>query len=393
MRELNKAEIDKRITSLQSKMKESNIDAALIVQNADMYYFSGAIIQGYVFIPCEGQAIHFVNKGFNRAKEESFIENIISLSSPKEVASILTDFGHNSLKVVGLELDVIPFNLYMRLTKMFSSSDIVDISPTVRSVRVIKSAYEIAQIKKAGELSSSVFELVKNTISEGMYEIELLTLIESFSKKNGHSGCMRTRGFNQELGFVLLTSGPESSVPSFCDGPIGGKGYLEGYPHGSSNRKLEKSVPIVLDYEGVINGYKSDMTRTYSIGSLSSKMEEAYEVTYLINEFVKENLKPGVKCSDIYKGAYAIAGKSKHKDFFMGFEKPVPYIGHGLGLEVDEATVIFAKNNDELRENMIIAIEPKFLFEDGAVGIENTFQITSKKPIGLTNFDENIIRI
>ena len=393
MRELNKAEIDKRIIDLQSQMRQNNIDGALIVQNADMYYFSGAIIQGYIFIPYKGQAIHFVNKGFNRAKEESFIDNIISLSSPKEIANILSDFGYNSLKVVGLELDVIPFNLYTRLSKIFTGSDIVDISPSVRSVRVIKSAYEIAQIKKAGELSSSVFEVVKNTITEGMYEVELLTLIESFSKQNGHSGCMRTRGFNQELGFVLLTSGPDSSVPSFCDGPIGGKGYLEGYPHGTSNRKFEKSVPIVLDYEGVMNGYKSDMTRTYSIGSLPSKMEEAYEVTYLINEFVKENLRPGVKCSDIYKEAYGIANKSKHKDFFMGLEKPVPYIGHGLGLEVDELPVIFPRNDDEIRENMIIAIEPKFLFKDGAVGIENTFQITSDKPIVLTNFDENIIRI
>jgi len=276
---------------------------------------------------------------------------------------------------------------------MFNSSTIIDISPLIRSVRVIKSEYEIAQIKKAGLLSSMIFEKVKNTIVEGMYEVELLTVIESLSKQNGHSGCMRTRGFNQELGFVLLTSGSDSSVPSFCDGPIGGKGYLEGYPHSTSNRKFEKSVPIILDYEGSINGYKSDMTRTFAIGSLPSKMEEAYEVTFNINEFVKENLKPGVKCSDIYKGAYEIANKSKHKDFFMGFEKPVSYIGHGLGLEVDELPVIFPKNDEKIKENMIIAIEPKFLFEDGAVGIENTFHITSSKPYTITQFDESIITI
>ncbi len=391
MRQLTKNEINKRIESLQNLMIDSNIDGAYIVQNADMYYFSGAIIQGYVFIPAKGKAIHLVNKGYARTKEESFLDEIVQLKSPKDIPTILNSYGYNQINTIGFELDVLPYNHVQRFVKSFKEATIADISPLIKQVRLIKSDYEIAQIASAGQLSAKVFDEMSIILKEGISEIEILTHLEGFSKKNGSSGFMRTRGFNQEIGFILLASGKDAVSPSFCDGPVGGQGYIEGYPHGCSNQILTKGMPIILDYEGIINGYKSDMTRTFAIDSLPKHMIEAYELTYEINDFAKKHMKAGVLCQDIYAEAYNIVSQSKHKDFFMGFEKPVPYIGHGLGLEVDELPVIVQKNPTELMENMVIALEPKFLFEDGAVGIENTFQITKAEPVVLTPYNENII--
>jgi Xaa-Pro dipeptidase len=103
-------------------------------------------------------------------------------------------------------------------------------------------------------------------------------------------------------------------------------------------------------------------------------------------------VKPGRSCSDLYKEIIVLVKERGFADHFMGFKKNrVPFVGHGLGLELDEYPVIAPNFKEEFQENMIYAFEPKFSFPGrGAVGIEDDFRVTSNGVEKLTKFDDSL---
>lgn len=390
MRLTPKNELENRILRLQVQLQDENIDGALIVQNADMYYFTGTIQQAYFFVPAEGTPILFVIKSLSRAQKESALDKIVPIEKLREIPILLHDMGYTSFKTIGLEADVLPANLYKSYGKLFSSAKIADISAIIRSLRMVKSPYEIGIIREAGKMSLDVFKHVGTHIKEGMKEFELVALIESFSRDKGHPGYIRPRGFNQEFGYVHLLSGPDAAVTSFGSGPLGGMGISTAYPIGPSNRQILKDEPIILDYESWVDGYMTDMTRTYCLGKLPENMVNAYKIAVEIQALVKKNAKSGAVCHEIFSKVFELVQKYKLEKHFMGLEKPVKFIAHGVGLEVDELPVIAPKIPTVLEKNMVIAIEPKFVFEKGAVGIENTYIVGDDGLETVTIFDENI---
>jgi Xaa-Pro aminopeptidase len=119
-------------------------------------------------------------------------------------------------------------------------------------------------------------------------------------------------------------------------------------------------------------------------------MERAYQVAVEIQEVLKELGKPGVTCEELFEEARKKVDHYGLSDHFMGMHRPVTFVGHGVGLEVDELPVIAPGVNTTLVEGMVIALEPKFVFPKGAVGIENTFVVGKQGLENLTDFDNGI---
>ncbi len=387
-----KSELEQRWAKLQELLKQHGLDGAVIIQNADLFYFSGTIQRSHLFIPAEGRPALLVKKTLERAAEESGLETITRLESLKEMPAVLQSHSRRPIKKLGFELDVLPAAQYFRYQKLFSPVEIVDASPLMRTVRMVKSAYELQILKEAAEFHGEVFSMIRETLQEGITELELAGLIESYSRKKGHAGLLRVRGFNQDLVFVHICSG-RNVVPSYFDGAVGGKGVSPAYAQGACDKPIGRNEPILVDYGFVHDGYMVDQTRIFCIGELPDHLTRAQKAALDILERMKKAAKPGVASGKLYDLARQTADESPFGKHFMGFPDPVAFVGHGIGIELDELPVFAHGFDTPLEEGMVIALEPKFVFPEGAVGVENTYLLTSQGLETMTVFEEGIIYV
>jgi len=390
MRYTPRSELERRTQKLQNLMKKQDIDGAVIVQNADLFYFSGTAQQSHLFIPVDGKPVLMTKKNYERAKRESALENVIPFDNLKELPGILKAYGVGSLKRIGFELDVLPANQYLRYRKLLEPAELQDISPYVRAVRAVKSPYELEIIREAARLNYTFFSHVREFLREGITEVELAGKLEAVYRRGGHQCLVRTRAFNMELAYGQLLSGWNLGVPSTSPGPIGGSGLNPSFPQGVSAKVIGRNEPVMVDYVGIIDGYMVDQARIFCMGSLPQKLLDAHKVALEIQEMIKALAKPGVVCGELYELALRRAGESGFGEHFMGYSDPVPFVAHGVGIELDELPVLARGVETPLEEGMVFALEPKFVFPEGAVGIENTFVVTRDGLENLTVFDDGI---
>ena len=387
-----KSETQNRIVQLQRQLTHQQIDGALIIQNSDLYYFSGTIQQAYLYVPQWGDPLLIVRKNLLEAQSESSIENIVPLKSPKEVLDLIKAHGHDLPRIMGMELDVLPTNLFFHFQKLFDQIKIKDISHDIRILRSVKSAYEIDIIEKTTRLSEKVTASVPDFLREGMTEMELAGLVEAEARKFGHPGIVRMRMWNGEVFFGHLLAGPSAAVPSYLESPTGGLGPNPAVAQGASMTKIGRHQPIMLDYAFVLNGYISDNARIFAIGDLPEDLIKTHQAMLSIHETVKNAARPGVSSGELYDLAWEQAHDLNCQDVFMGCDdQRVRFVGHGVGLEIDEYPFIAQGQSLPLKEGMVIALEPKAIIPGkGVVGIENTHVVTQDGLRQLTTLEEQI---
>ncbi|TEB07783.1 Xaa-Pro dipeptidase [Pelotomaculum schinkii] len=380
-------ELFTRIERLQGHLLTAGMQAALIVQNADLFYFSGTCQDAHLLIPARGEPLLMVRKNYERALEESALDKIIAVQSYKDIGRSIA----GSLKNrggIGLELDVLPANLFFRYKKMLEPLEIIDVSGAIREIRMIKSPYEIECMKECIRVTSEMYNEVPNLLKEGMTEIELSSRLELLMRVKGNQGNPRLRAFNQEAPPHVL-SGRNSAYPSFFDGPTGGAGLSPAFPQGPGFKTIGRNEPILVDFSAVINGYVVDHTRIFSIGPLSDKLVEAHNTALEIKRRFIQEIKPGANGKDFYDMAVNMAEKAGLSSHFMG--SGVHFVGHGLGLELDELPVIAKNHHVTLQSGMVLALEPKFVFPgEGTVGVEDTFVLTESGLEQLNMLDDSI---
>jgi len=385
-----KHEIENRIEKMQGFLKKEDIQGALISQCVDLFYFTGTFQRGFLYIPKEGSPFFMVQKSYERALNESPLSNIVEIKNSRHLPKMISDRGF-TLNQIGMEFDVIPTNLYLRYKFIFKESDLVDISELIKKVRVIKSTYEIKQFERAAKIVDRVISKAKDFLKPGITEIELDGKLIGIGRALGHQGILRMRGFNQEMINIYVLSGKNGAYPSFGNTPLGGPGPSPAMGHGSSLKQIEKGEPIIIDYGVAYNGYIIDQTRLFAIGKLNDDLIKAYEVTREIKRDMEEKTRPGDKCYDIYKRAIDIAKKRGYEENFMGFgNNRVRFVGHGLGLEINEPPFIAKGISMEIEPGMVFAFEPKIVFPNiGAVGVEDDYLVTDYgvKPLTITPDD------
>lgn len=387
-------ELEERIGKLQQLMAKEGVDAALILQNADLFYFTGSIQQGVLYVPVTGSAIYMVRKDYGRARMESGLPEVRHLASLRDLPGMLTDYDLSLPQTAGMELDVLPVVHFRRVEKLFPDCRFTDVSPLIRTVRAVKSDYEISIMKDAALQVDRVYQHACSTIKEGMTDLELSAELEFFARREGHQGITRMRGFNSELFYGHIFSGPDSAAPAYLDAPLGGLGVNPSVGQGASYNRILRHQPIIVDFVGAFDGYLVDQTRTLSIGELPDKLHRAYQDMLRIQNRLRELARPGVGWGSIYDECLGLAIELGYRDNFMGASgAQVSFIGHGIGVEMDEYPFI-ARGFKEpvLERNMCFAFEPKAVFPGlGAVGIENTFWVAEQGLKNLTFSDESLV--
>lgn len=389
-------ELTSRCAKLQELLQKNNIEAAVLVQNSDLFYFAGSIQKGLLYLPAEGTPLYLVIKDFGRARMESALEHVIGISSVRSLMEHLDRYGLPRPARVGMELDVLPVVQYQRYHKILSTPDIVDISLLVREVRAVKSDYEIAIMQDSAVIAEKTYEYAKSVIEVGKTDLELAAELECFARKEGHQGIVRFRGFNSEYYFGHIFSGADGAVPASLDAPLGGLGLTPAVGQGASYKPIAAGEPIIIDYIIAFDGYLVDQTRTLSIGPIDDKLTQAYADMVRIQDKLYEIAAPGVSWGKIYRQCTELAHDLGYKDSFMGSAgAQVSFIGHGIGVEVDEYPLIASGFDEQvLVENMTFAFEPKAVFPGiGAVGIENTWCVTGDGLKRLTFANENLVEL
>ena len=289
------SELTSRTLKLQNLLKKSKIDGVLLLQSADLVYFTGTYQSGYLYIADEGEPLFMVRRSVKQAREHSALKRIVPLESPKLLGETLKKEGYKTPGYktplrLGLELDVLPAGQYLRLQKTFHDSELVDCSKIIKQVRAVKSGYELNLIKKTAAMMDQVFAAIPAMLKVGMTELALAAGIESLARQKGHQGLVRTRGFNMsDFHFGCVLSGEHGGVASFFDGPLGGPGLSPAFPFGVGQRTLARNEPVIVDYVGVIAGYLVDMTRVFVIGDLPAHLKQAHQVALQIqNALVKK---------------------------------------------------------------------------------------------------------
>jgi Xaa-Pro dipeptidase len=398
-----RTELETRAARLQALMKEAGIDGLMATQNADVYYLSGVIQQAQVYVPAGGRPILMVRKHQGRATAQSSLheEQIVGVRSLRELPGIIEAAGARPL-ALGFELDTLPVLTFQAYEKALQplGAKLVDGSFLFRRVRALKSDYEVAQIRKAAVVADTGVKAAAANLREGSSEVQVAAQVEAATRAAGHSGIMRMRAYGQEMHMGHLLAGESGALPSFMNSPTGGQGPGPWAPYGASTRAIRRGEPIFLDYTGEWGGYIADQTRMLSIGPLSSFWKDAYAAMLEVEQHLADSVRPGMTSGELYEMAVERANALGYGDNFMGPleevspSQRVPFVGHGVGLELDEWPPLQSGTTAVLEAGMVLAIEPKLIYEGrGAIGLEDTYLLTESGLVPLTISDRNIVEV
>jgi len=388
-------EIAARLTLFQESLKEKELDSALIFHNVGLYYFAGTIQTSFLFVPARGEPVLMVIKSLDRAKRESPIKRVVHIPARREIPAALEQAGHRLKGRVGLELDVLPSAFFLWLQRTFPSCEWKDVSRMIRIQRMIKSEYEVTQIRRALEIEHIAFTDLQSFLKEGLTELEVDGRLAMVARKNGHQGIVRMRGWNQEMTYAHVLSGPNGDAASYLNSAHGGAGTCPAMPQGAGHKTIRRNEPIEVDLSLGVNGYAGDQSRTYVIGKLPESLQKAHDCSRRIHDLFTQTARPGMRCNEVYMMAETEAQRAGMAGVFMGHGlDQVRFVGHGIGLEVDELPILAPRFDLPLEQGMVLALEPKFVLPgEGLVGLEDDYLVTENGVERLTLTEQEVLRV
>jgi Xaa-Pro aminopeptidase len=388
-------ELKSRIRAFRTRMDISNPDweIAVIFSKINLYYFTGTMQDGMLIIPKHGEAVLWVRRSYERALDESLFPRIEPMGSYRDAAK-----GAGGLpNTVYLETEVVPLAMYQRFQKYFPFKNVKPVDAQICAIRAVKSEYELQLMRKAGKLHQYMLEdIVPEMLREGMSEVDLATELFSAMVEEGHDGTCRFGMFETDLLLGNICFGESSIYPCYFNGPGGFYGMSPAVPDiGSRERKLRKGDLVFVDVGFGVEGYNTDKTTTYMFGSpLPPYAIDIHNKCVDVQNEIAAMLKPGSIPSEIYNSIMNDLDEEFLQNF-MGFgNRKVKFLGHSIGLQIDETPIIAEGFDDPLQEGMVLALEPKRGIEKiGMVGIENTFIVTAEGGECITGDDPGLIPV
>lgn len=382
-------ELKLRWNKIQQNMSDVHADGLLICDNVNLYYVSGRIFRGYCYIPVKREPIFFVRRplGLNGTQ-------VVYIRKPEEIGEYLQKNGIAFPDKLLLESDSISYSDYKRYETIFIPKEVLNGTALLRRCRSIKTPYEIDLIRRSGELHAKAYETIPSLYRKGMTDLEFSIELEHECRKLGSLGIFRIFGQSMEIFMGSVLAGDNADIPSPYDFAMGGAGLDVSLPVGCNGTVLTEGMSLMVDMGGNFTGYMTDMTRTYAIGSVQELALKAHETSIAIHQAIAAKARPGVAAKDLYELAAEMANHAGLSDYFMGHRQKAGFIGHGVGIEINEAPVLAPRSRDILAEGMVFALEPKFVIPGtGALGIENTYVVTADGVEKLTIFEEELISL
>ena len=382
-------ELELKWRRIQQAMRQEEADGCLLTMNMNLYYVSGQVFNGYFYLPAEGRPYWFVKRLTVPETNQVHV-----IRKPEQMPELFRDLNLAMPRKLLLEEDELSYNECIRLQHVFRAEATGNASALIRHIRMIKSPWEIEQMRISARRHEAVYREIPACYRPGMRDVELQIEIEKRMRMHGSLGYFRAFGSNMDIFMGSLLAGENAGEPSPFDFALGGTGMHASGPLGANGTLLREGTTVMADMSGNYTAYQTDMTRVFSIGKLPDRAYRVHRVALEIQARMERTAKPGVSCAELYRDALAMAGQEGLKDCFMGTHLQAKFVGHGVGLEINELPVLTTRSKDILQPGMTFAFEPKFVLAGiGAVGIENTFLVTDSGVEKMTLLDENIIEL
>jgi len=382
-------ELQTRLNKIQAKMQKENIEACLISSNVNLFYASGMIFNGYLFFRQTGEKIFFAKRpqGLNGS-------TIFYIRKPEQISDILQELRIPEPETLWMEGDEMTHSEWIRLEKIFPNSKLINSTTALRQVRSIKTGYELELIREGGHRQSEAFRVFPSLYKPGMTDQEFAVEMEYEIRKRGSLGIFRIFGQSMEAFMGTVLAGENAGTPSSYDFALGGQGLHPSIPIGQNGAPIYPGQTVMVDICGNFNGYNVDQTRIFSLGKTTPEAYYAHQISIEIHNTLAEMGKAGTICEDLYEKALEIAKKHRLENCFMGRSQQASFVGHGIGLVINELPVLCRKNKETLQAGMAIALEPKFVIDKiGAVGNENTYIVHEYGMEKVTTAPEEIIQL
>lgn len=383
-------ELKLRRDKIRALMAQQGIDAALITCNVNLIYTYGCVVSGYLYLPLNAPVRLFIKR-----PNDIEGEHIHPIRKPEQITGLLKECGLPLPVKLMLEGDELPFTEYNRLAACFPETEVVPCGTAlIRQARSVKTPMEIEMFRRSGAAHTKAYEQIPSVYQPGMTDRQLSVEIERLMRLEGCLGIFRVFGQSMEIFMGSLLAGDNAAVPSPYDFALGGKGLDPSLPGGVSGTLLQAGQCFMVDMGGNFYGYMGDMSRVFSIGKLPEQAYAAHQTCLEIQEEIVAMAKPGTVCEDMYNKAIEIVTKAGFADYFMGVDQKAKFIGHGIGLEINEMPVLAPRMKQELEPGMVFALEPKIVLPGiGPVGIENSWAVTTDGLEKLTLCKEEIIEL
>lgn len=385
-----KKDLENRWKRLQEKMRANGTEACLVCSNVHLYYLTGTVFSGYFYIGRQGDPLCFLKR------QSPFREDIASVSirKPEDIPSVLEKQSLPMPAGLSLEGDQITYNEFLRLQKIFPGEVKADATAMLRSLRMIKTPWEIEQLRYSARKHAEVYALVPACFERGMTDVAFQTKLETLTRVHGSIGIFRGFGSNMEIHMGSILVGDNAASVSPYDFALGGAGMHPSAPIGANGSVMKEGSTVMVDMAGNYTAYISDMTRTFAIGRLPEIAYRAHQLSIDIQDRVMEVARPGSSCAELYQLSLSMVQDAGLEAFFMGTDFQAKFVGHGLGIEINEPPVLTPRSKEALEEGMTFALEPKFVLPGiGAVGVENTFLVKQDGLEKLTLQAEEIISL
>jgi Xaa-Pro dipeptidase len=377
------AEIERRLTAFQQALRAAAIDCALLIEASDLVYLTGVMADAHLLVPADGEPILLVRRSLERVQADSPLEDVRPFRSFKELPPLLTELG---ARRIGLELDVLPAARYLRYRDLLPDAELVDVSDVVAGVRAVKSTWELTMIGKAAEQVAAAFAAAPALVAEQPTDRAIQIELEHLMRQAGHQGPLRFRGLNGQMFYGAVLAGPDGAIAPWADTPLGGPGPSAAVGKGPGGWEIRDGDAVTVDLVGGWEGYLADATRTFFRGTPNPQLAEALAVCESILAALEELMVPGTPAEQLYLRGLELATEAGFGDHWMGHGPGrVRFVGHGVGLEINERPFLAQGFTDPLAFGNVIAVEPKLVFPGlGAVGVENTYAVDRDGPIRLT---------
>lgn len=374
---------------IQQAMKQINADGCLLTVDVNLYYTTGRIYSGYFYLPVEGAPWFFIKRPNGLSGNQ-----VEYIRKPEQMPELFAAHGLKMPDKLLLEADELTYNDYVRLQNVFNPKETANATALIRTLREIKTPWEISQFRISAKQHAKTYAEIPECFRPGMTDLEFQYEIEKRMRKNGSIGLFRAFGANMDIFMGSILAGENAETPSPFDFALGGGGIDASCPLGANGTLLKEGTAIMVDMAGNYTSYMTDMTRVFAVGRLTDLAYRAHETSRFIQSEIENVARPGTACAELYNIAEKIVGNEGLLPYFMGTKQQAKFVGHGIGIQINELPVLTPRSKEVLAPNMVFALEPKFVIPGvGAVGIENSFLVTENGIEKLTLFKEEIIHL
>lgn len=376
------------------------VGGAFIFSRLNIFYFSGTFANGVFWLPLEGEPILFCRRGAERAKIETPIRNIVQFNSYGDIEKTFKDLSITLPSQIASEMNGLSWSLSNSLIKHLPNIEFIPGDKLIAITRAKKSEWELQILRETGEKHNKCLtQLLPSFLHEGISELQIAHKISDLFYSEGHHGVLRMETFGEETFLGHIAVGDSANYPSVFNGPVGLIGAHPAVPFmGSDKVQWVSGKPLTIDNGFTLAGYQTDKTQVYWLGNKSSipeSLENAHNFCVEMQAMIANQLRPGSTPSNLWNQCVDIVSKSSWSNGFMGLGKnKVNFVGHGIGLAIDEYPVLANGFDMPLEEGMVLAIEPKIGIPGiGMVGTENTFEVTPQGGLSITGDNYKIITI